>query len=68
LKAAIDAEEGNKRISSESLNSLLRDPSALISMAGSPLTSFSKALGLLGTEANARAPRVIQSLATSMLL
>jgi len=57
LKAAIDAEEGNKRISSESLNSLLRDPSALISMAGSPLTSFSKALGLLGTEANARAPR-----------
>ncbi|MBA3572695.1 MAG: hypothetical protein H0W34_12175, partial [Pyrinomonadaceae bacterium] len=33
LKAAIDAEEGNKRISSESLNSLLRDPSALISMA-----------------------------------
>ncbi|MDQ3173201.1 MAG: hypothetical protein M3Q91_05760 [Acidobacteriota bacterium] len=57
LKAAIDAEEGNKRISSESLNSLLRDPSALISMAGSPLTSFSKTLGLLGTEANARAPR-----------
>ncbi len=57
LKAAIDAEEGNKRISSESLNSLLRDPSALISIAGSPLTSFGKTFGLLGTEANARAPR-----------
>jgi hypothetical protein len=57
LKAAIDAEEGNKRIGSESLNSLLRDPSALISIAGSPLTSFSKTFGLLGTEANARAPR-----------
>jgi hypothetical protein len=57
LKAAIDAEEGSKRISSESLNSLLRDPSALISIAGSPLTSFSKTFGLLGTEANARALR-----------
>jgi hypothetical protein len=57
LKAAIDAEEGNRRISSESLNSLLRDPSALISVAGSPLTSFSKTFALLGTEANPRAPR-----------
>ncbi len=57
LKAAIDAEEGNKRISSESLNSLLRDPGALISIAGSPLTSFSKTFALLGTEANPRAPR-----------
>lgn len=55
LKAAIDAEEGNKRISPESLNSLLRDPSVLISVAGSPLSSFSKTFGLLGTEANARA-------------
>jgi len=57
LKVAIDAEEGTKRISSESLSSLLRDPSALISIAGSPLTSFIKTFGLLGTEANARAPR-----------
>jgi hypothetical protein len=57
LKAAIDAEEGNKRISPESLNSLMRDPTVLISIAGSPLTSFSKTFGLLGTEANARAPR-----------
>ncbi|CAN5875163.1 hypothetical protein BH18ACI4_BH18ACI4_23560 [soil metagenome] len=57
LKAAVDAEEGNKRIGAESLNSLLRDPGALISIAGSPLTSFSKSLGLLGTEANDRAVR-----------
>jgi hypothetical protein len=57
LKAAIDAEEGNKRISPESLNSLMRDPTVLISIAGSPLTSFSKTFGLLGTEANARASR-----------
>ena len=57
LKAAIDAEEGTRRISSESLNSLLRDPGALISIAGSPLTSFSKTFALLGTEANPRAPR-----------
>lgn len=57
LRAAIDAEEGNKRISAESLSSLLRDPTALISVAGSPLTSFSKSFGLLGTEANPRAPR-----------
>lgn len=57
LRAAIDADEGTRRISAESLNSLLRDPTALISIAGSPLTSFSKSFGLLGTEANARAPR-----------
>jgi hypothetical protein len=57
LKAAVDAEEGNRRISSESLSSLLRDPSVLISVAGSPLTSFSKTFALLGTEANPRAPR-----------
>lgn len=57
LRAAIDAEEGNKRISAESLSSLLRDPTVLISVAGSPLTSFSKSFGLLGTEANPRAPR-----------
>lgn len=57
LKAAVDAAAGNGRISPESLASLLRDPNALISFAGSPLGSFSKTFGLLGTEANARAPR-----------
>jgi hypothetical protein len=57
LKAAVDAAEGNGRISAESLGSLLRDASVLISVAGSPLTSFNKSFGLLGTESNARAPR-----------
>ena len=57
LKAAVDAAAGNGRISPESLASLLRDPNALISIAGSPLGSLSKSFGLLGTEANARAPR-----------
>jgi hypothetical protein len=57
LKAAIDAAEGNGRISAASLNSLLRDPTALISAAGSPWSSFSKSFGLRGTEANDRAPR-----------
>lgn len=59
LKAAVDAADGqgHGRIGSESLNSLLRDPNALVSIAGSPLTSFMKSFGLLGTEANPREPR-----------
>ena len=57
LKAAVDAADGRGRISTESLNSLLRDPSALLSISGSPLTSFSKSFGLLGTETNARDSR-----------
>lgn len=57
LKAAVDAVEGKGRISGESLNSLLRDPDALVSIAGSPWDSFARSFGLLGTEANARAPK-----------
>ena len=57
LKAAVDASDGRGRISPESLNSLLRDPNALVSVAGSPLTSFAKSFGFLGTEANARPSR-----------
>lgn len=57
LRAAVDAGEGNGRIGAEALNSLLRDPGALISIAGSPWNAFAKSFGLLGTEANARAPR-----------
>jgi hypothetical protein len=57
LKAAVDASEGQGRISTESLNSLLRDPTALVSIAGSPLTSFAKSFGFLGTEGNARPSR-----------
>jgi hypothetical protein len=57
LKAAVDASDGHGRISTESLNSLLRDPAVLVSIAGSPLTSFSKSFGLLGTETNPRSSR-----------
>jgi hypothetical protein len=57
LRAAVDAAEGNSRISAESLNSLLRDPTVLASAAGSPMESFSKSFGMLGTEANPRDPR-----------
>jgi hypothetical protein len=57
LRAAIDAGSGKDRINTETLNSLVRDPNALISMAGKPWHSFAKSFGMLGTEANARAPR-----------
>jgi len=57
LKAAVDAAEGRDRISQETLNSLMRDSNALISIAGAPWTSFAKSFGLMGTETNPRAPR-----------
>lgn len=62
VKAAIDAAAGSGRINPSSLSSLLRDPNALISAAGSPWGSFSKSFGLRGTEANDRAPRCEMSL------
>ncbi len=57
VKAAIDATEGKNRISPDLLNSVLRDPTALVSAAGSPLTAFAKTFALLGTENNPRAPK-----------
>jgi hypothetical protein len=57
LRAAIDAGDGKERISTETLNSLVRDVNALISIAGTPWHSFAKSFGMLGTEANARAAR-----------
>lgn len=57
LRAAIDAAGGNARISVENLNSLLRDPSVLASVAGSPMESFSRSFGIFGTETNPRAPK-----------
>src|ERR1043166_1794090 len=57
LKAAIDSTEGHGRVSSNTIASLLRDPNALISAAGSPLTAFKKSFGMLGTQAVARDPR-----------
>jgi hypothetical protein len=57
LRAAIDAGEGKGRISTDALNSLVRDSNALISFAGTPWHSFAKSFGMLGTETNPRAAR-----------
>jgi hypothetical protein len=57
LKAAADASDGKDRISAATLNSLVRDTNALISVAGTPWRSFAKSFGMLGTETNARAER-----------
>jgi hypothetical protein len=57
LKAAVDATEGRERINPETLNSLLRDSNALISLAGSPWNVFARSFGLYGTETNPRTPR-----------
>jgi hypothetical protein len=54
LKAAVDAAEGNGRITSAALGSLLRNPNALVSAAGSPLTAFAKSFGVLGTQTTPR--------------
>lgn len=57
LRAAADANDGKERISTATLNSLVRDTNALISVAGTPWHSFAKSFGILGTESNARAAR-----------
>lgn len=57
VKAAIDAGEGKGRINADLLKSVMRDPNALASVAGSPWTAFAKTFALLGTENNPRAPR-----------
>jgi hypothetical protein len=57
LKSAIDAAEGNGRISAASLESLLRDPNALISASGAPLGSFAKSFGMMGLENTSRESR-----------
>ena len=57
LKAAVDAASGNGRINGTALNSLLRDPNALVSIAGSPLTAFAKSFGMMGTETTPRETR-----------
>jgi hypothetical protein len=57
LRAAVDAGDGKDRISAETLNSLVRNPNALLSIAGAPWHSFAKTFGMLGTETTARTPR-----------
>ena len=57
LRAAVDAGDGKDRISAETLKSLVRDSSAIISVAGRPWRSFAKSFGMMGTEAAERAAR-----------
>src|SRR5262249_3743148 len=57
VKAAVDATDGRERINQETINSLLRDQGALVSLVGSPWNSFSRGFGLLGTVSNPRATR-----------
>ena len=54
LKAAIDATEGNGRISPATLQSLLRDPNALASASGTPLAAALKSIGMMGLENTSR--------------
>lgn len=54
LQAAIDAADGKGRISAAALDSLLRDPNALISASGTPLGSFAKSFGMMGLENTSR--------------
>ena len=57
IKSAVDAVDGNGRISPAALQSLMRDPNALIAASGAPLAAFVKSFGLLGLENTARASR-----------
>jgi hypothetical protein len=62
LRAAADASDGKERISAATLNSLVRDTNALVSVAGTPWHSFARSFGILGTETNARAARCESSI------
>ncbi len=57
LKSAVDAADGNGRISPAALESLLRDPNALIAASGAPLAALAKSFGLFGLETTARESR-----------
>ena len=57
LRSAIDAADGQGRISSATLESLFRDPNVLIAASGAPLASFAKSFGLLGLENTSRESR-----------
>ena len=57
LKSAIDAADGTGRISPAALESLFRDPNALIAASGTPMAAVAKSLGLLGLENTSRESR-----------
>ncbi len=57
LRSAVDAADGNGRISAATIQSLLRDPNALLAATGAPLAAFAKSIGLMGLENSPRASR-----------
>jgi hypothetical protein len=57
LKSAVDAAAGNGRISAAAIESLMRDPNALIAASGAPLSALTKSFGLLGLENASRESR-----------
>lgn len=57
LKSAIDAADGNGRINPGALESLMRDPNALIAASGAPLAAIAKSFGLFGLENTTRESR-----------
>ncbi len=57
VRAALDAADGKGRINADILNSLMRDPTVLMSTAGAPMLAFAKTFALLGTENNPRPSR-----------
>ena len=57
LRSAIDAADGNGRISAATLESLFRDPNVLMAASGAPLASFAKSFGLMGLENTSRESR-----------
>ena len=57
IKSAVDAADGNGRISPAVLQSLMREPNALIAASGAPLAAFVKSFGLLGLENTSRESR-----------
>ena len=62
LKSAIDAADGTGRLNPATLQSLLRDPNALIAASGTPITALARSLGLFGLENTARESRCDTSL------
>jgi len=57
IKAAVDAADGTGRINPATVESLMRDPNALIAASGAPLTAFAKSIGMLGLETTPRESR-----------
>jgi hypothetical protein len=62
LKSAIDAADGTGRLNPATLQSLLRDPNALIAASGAPITALARSIGLFGLENTTRESRCDTSL------